>query len=80
MGKINTVGELKKLLEEFSDNMPIIHYSHGIERSGYFEGIWTPYVNYVSKTENDAWDTFDGTHYTYECYVLDENGQEALVI
>lgn len=74
---INTVGELKKLLEDLDDNTIIVCYESSMERCGYRKGVFVRKEK-RSVREYSTQDAFDGTSYTYEIYVSDSNGEEVL--
>lgn len=76
---IKTVGELKKFLEAFPDDKPILHYRSDMETSGWFEGIH-PVEYPMVKTVRQTWDRFDHTDYSYECYEYNQNGEKMLVL
>lgn len=51
MAKIITVGDLKKYLEEFPDDLPII-YSHDDEGNEFQRVINQPSIYYIKKQES----------------------------
>ena len=74
-----TVGELKQFLELLPEDMIVVHYKSDMEKSGWFEGM-TPWVTNMSKEVSQAWDCFDHTDYSYECYGCDSNGEKVVVL
>ena len=77
---MRTVGELKNLIKDLSDDMMIVHFDNNMEKFGCFPNV-TAKVERRSPVEKQTWDRFDGTDYTYESYERDdENGQPCLVL
>ena len=74
---IKTVGELKKFLANLSDDIPIVRYSHDMEKSGYFNGVW-PNIQTMKKVTRHTYDAFDYIPYNYEVYEEAENGEKVL--
>lgn len=74
-----TVGELKQFLELLPEDMTVVYYKNDLEKCGWFEGI-TLWVTNMSKEVRQAWDYFDHTDYSYECYRCDSNGEKVVVL
>lgn len=74
---IKTVGDLKEFLEKLPNNTPIVRYSHDMEKSGYFDGVW-PRVQTMKKVTRHTYDAFDYEPYSYEVYEYDESGKKVL--
>lgn len=73
------VADLIKKLSEFPADMEIVGYESDMERAGIM-----PYHAYLKKTKvkevvKETWDRFDGTDYTYKCFVEDPNGDKEVL-
>lgn len=64
------VKELKQLLENVDDELDLVGYQHGMEKSGLL-----PISKYNMKTlqgemvKRNTWDAFDDTEYCYDVFV-----------
>lgn len=74
-----TVKELKEFLNTLDENMTIVCYRNGMEKQGYLPELVLS-VDKMSAVEQDTYDRFDGTFYTYEAFVRDVNGREVLSV
>ena len=83
MGKlypVKTVGELKKLLEQFSDDTIIVVRSNHMEMKGFLKDAFIE-VAKMTKINASTFDAFDYTPYSYEAYIHDnENGKECIIL
>ena len=83
MGKlypIETVGDLKKLLEQFSDDTVIVIRSNHMEMKGFLKNAFIE-VDKMTKVKTSTFDAFDYTPYSYESYIHDdENGKECIIL
>jgi len=70
------VRDLKKLLENVSDDLDIVGYESDMERHGIMEKSIYGKVVKVKTEKVSTWDRFDGTDYTYTRYVEDKNGDK----
>lgn len=74
------LGELRKLTAHLGDDVEIITSSDNYElRNSWVESYGIRLVK-VSKVTEDFRDDFDGTNYSKEVFVPDENGIEVLKI
>lgn len=70
------VKELKQLLENVDDELDLVGYQHGMEKSGLL-----PISKYDMKTlqgemvKRNTGDRFDGTDYSYEVFEEKKDGQ-----
>ena len=71
-----TVGELKERLKNVDDNMLIVSYQNGMEKSGILKAYPYAGVIKVKEVEKSTWDRFDGTDYTYTAYEKDKHGDK----
>ena len=76
---METVGELKDFIKDLPNDMLLVKYESNMETSGYRNRLSCDIVNMKKETE-DAYDAFDGTHYTYEVLVKAEDGIACLRI
>ena len=70
------VGDLKKMLENITDDLVIVGYESDMERHGIMETSLLGKVVKVKEEKVSTWDSFDGTNYTYTRYVEDKNGDK----
>ena len=76
---MKTVGELKEAIKDLPDDMKLIMYKSNMETSGYQNSVYASVDNMVTETKH-TWDRFDGTHYDYEVYTSDKDGEKCLKI
>lgn len=74
---MKTIGELKALIKDLPDDMPIVMYRQDMERRGFFNEVYAEVNNFSQKTAS-AVDAFDHTPYSYEKYVQDKSGTPCL--
>ena len=71
-----TVGELKERLKDVDDDMLIVSYQNGMERSGILKAYPCAEVIRVKEVKKSTWDRFDGGDYTYTAYEKDKHGNK----
>lgn len=62
---MKTVGELKTLIKDLPDDMPLAFYHNDMERCGHINDVYAEIANFKSVTDT-AVDAFDGTVYSYD--------------
>jgi hypothetical protein len=77
--KIETVGELKKLISDMPDDTPIVAYQSNMERSGYMQGM-SAIRKKMPKSIAHTRDAFDYTPYSYEIFEESSIGNDTLCI
>ena len=77
---MNTVGELKKYIENLDDNMPLVKRSDNFELRGAIDAGIYPRVEKFKTETREFMDGFDYKTYYHEIYINDENGIECLQI
>ena len=75
---VHTVGELKKLLESLPDNMKLLTLSEYKNKLLYTEDVAVRLKKHKIE-QKKAYDYFDYS-YTYDDYIVDESGEEYLII
>lgn len=75
---VHTVGELKKLLENFPDSMKLLTMTEFKNKLLYTEDVAVRLRKHKIE-QKKAYDYFDYS-YTYDDYIVDESGEEYLVL
>lgn len=75
---IKTVGELREILQNLPNDMPLLSYQSDMEKSGYVNRVYIDALNMAIK-EKKTYDTFDYTPYSYKVYVPSAQGEECIV-
>lgn len=76
---MKTVGELKRLIKDLPDDMPLVTYQNNMEKVGYQNEVSCAVVSMKEETR-EAWDRFDGCGYTYKTMVRSKDGSDCLMI
>ena len=75
---IKTVGDLKSLLQNLSDDTLLLSYQSDMEKSGYVNRVFVDVLN-MSIKEKKTYDAFDHTPYNYKVYERDSTGEQYIV-
>lgn len=75
---IKTVGELREILQNLPNDMPLLSYQSDMEKSGYVNKVYIDALNMAIK-EKKTYDAFDYTPYSYEVYAPSAQGEECIV-
>lgn len=75
---VHTVGELKKYLEKLPDDMKLLIMTEFKNKLLYTEDVAVRLRKHKIK-QKKAYDYFDYS-YTYDDYIVDESGEEYLVL
>lgn len=75
---IRTVGELKSILQNIPNDVPLLSYQSDMEKSGYVNKVYIDLLNMAIK-EKKTYDAFDYTPYSYKVYETNPEGEECVV-
>ena len=75
-----TVGKLKEILKDLPDDIPVVQESVNCEMRGAItqKSKYSIAIRKYRKERASFRDGFDGTRYTSEIYVMDEEGEKML--
>ena len=74
---MKTVGELKEFIKDLPDDLLLVTFKSDMETSGYRNDIDCMFANMEVETRH-AFDSFDGTYFSYEVMVDSKGGKPCL--